>query len=438
MSLVLEAHDLHASLQDETLGSVSFLNDVMRRYPDAISFAPGAPHPSLYDDVDVSGSVNRFVEYLESDGGLSKSSALRALYEYGPTKGLINELVASALAQDLGLCANPEAIVITVGAQEAMLLVLRALCRSPADYLAVVEPCYVGMIGTARVLGVPVVPVAEGPRGVDIDDMLRASARVRKGGGRIRAAYVAPDFANPSGLVMDEEARRELLDAAYAEDFLIIEDMAYGFTAAPAMRIAPVKALDGGDQVVSIGTFSKICMPGARVGFAVADQTVARRSGPTTLLADEMALIKGMTTVNTSPLCQALIGGLLLAEGGSLGARARATGARQRSRLSHLLDALDRELHDSEIGGRVTWNRPDGGFFVRMQLAVEADGELLKRCARAYKVLWTPMRGFFVEAGGERELRLSASYLDLATIDEGVRRLKAFVSSLPSTAGHGS
>jgi (S)-3,5-dihydroxyphenylglycine transaminase len=431
MSLTFESDDLHASLRDETLGSVSFLNEVMRRYPDAISFAPGAPHPTLYDDLDVPGSVNRFVEHLQTERGLSRTMALRALYEYGPSKGLINELVASALAEDVGLSVHPNAIVITVGAQEAMLLVLRALCRSPNDFLAVVEPCYVGMIGAARVLGVPVVPVEGGARGVDVGEIRRATARVRKAGGRTRALYVAPDFANPSGVIMDEVARRELLEAARAEDLVIIEDMAYGFTAPPAARIAPVKAFDGGDRVVSIGTFSKICMPGARVGFAVADQTVSRRFGPTTLLADEMALIKGMTTVNTSPICQALIGGLLLAEGGSLGARARATGARQRSRLSHLLDVLDRELHDSEMRGRVSWNRPDGGFFVRMQLLVEVDGALLEICARAYKVLWTPMRAFFVERGGERELRLSASYLDLSTIDEGVRRLKAFVSSLP-------
>jgi (S)-3,5-dihydroxyphenylglycine transaminase len=51
----------------------------------------------------------------------------------------------------------------------------------------------------------------------------------------------------------------------------------------------------------------------------------------------------------------------------------------------------------------------------------------LSRCAREHGVLWTPMSYFYVDGGGERQIRLSCSYLTPDQIDEGVRRLAAFI-----------
>jgi (S)-3,5-dihydroxyphenylglycine transaminase len=189
-----------------------------------------------------------------------------------------------------------------------------------------------------------------------------------------------------------------------------------------------LKAMDTGGRVVEIGTFAKLCLPGARVGYAVADQIVHAADGTRRRLADDLSALKTMVTVNTAPVTQAIIGGLLIEHGGSFAALAARRGRRYRSSLTHLLDALDRHVGTGpHAPSGVTWNRPDGGFFVRMHLPRIVDGALLDTCARRYGVLWTPMAQFYPDGGGERELRLSCSYLGPDDIDEGIRRLAAFL-----------
>ncbi|MDX3312436.1 PLP-dependent aminotransferase family protein [Streptomyces sp. ME08-AFT2] len=416
---------LHGSVHDPVLGSIGFLNEVMGRYPDAISFAPGAPHPGLLDDVDPAQYTDRYLQHLVHDKGLAPDRARRLLYEYGPSRGLINGLVADALRRDQGIDAPQEAVVITVGAQEALLLSLRALCRGPEDVLAVVSPCFVGVTGAARLLDIAVAGVEETADGLDLDALARLCAEVRRGGRRIRVCYVAPDFSNPGGGRMPLADRERLLELAEIEDFLVLEDNAYGFTASPSDELPALKALDRGRRVVHVGTFAKVCFPGARVGYVVADQPVTTGSG-TGLLADALALLKGMVTVNTSPLAQAVIGGMLLAHDGSLAEVGRRKGALYRDNLRRLGDGLRRHLLPDRPPG-VSWNRPDGGFFVRMRLPVRVDDALLERSAQEYGVLWTPMAPFHVGTAGDHELRLSCSYLEPDQIDAGVRRLAAFV-----------
>ncbi|MFD4504145.1 PLP-dependent aminotransferase family protein [Streptomyces sp. NPDC058457] len=421
----LHTDRLHGSVGAPVLGSISFLNEVMGRYPGAISFAPGAPHPDTLPEVDVQRFTDRFLRHVMARG-TSPARARQLLFEYGPSGGLINDIVAEALHRDHGIDAPPECYVITVGAQEAMLLVLRALFRSPDDVLAVANPCFVGITGAARLLDLDVVGIDETADGLDVDRLERACREARAAGRTLRALYVAPDYSNPGGNRMTLDCRRRLLALAAREDLLILEDNAYGFTAAAGAELPPLKALDTERRVIHIGTFAKTAFPGARVGFVVADQSVTG-TGDDRTLADVLATLKSMVTVNTSPLSQAVIGGLLLEHGGSLEALSRAKSELYQRNLRLLLDALDRHLRDPTPAG-VHWNRPDGGFFVRVHLPVPADTELLEVAAAEYGVLWTPMRQFYLDGAGDTQLRLSCSYLDPDEIEEGVRRLAAFLT----------
>lgn len=148
----LDHEELHSALGDPILGSIGFLNEVMARYPDAISFAPGAPHPAFLREVETSRYVQRYLEHLRVHRGLGVERARLLLSEYGPSRGLINDLLAQALRLDEGITVAPEAMVVTVGAQEAMLLVLRALRRDSDDVLGVIAPSFAGVLGAARLL----------------------------------------------------------------------------------------------------------------------------------------------------------------------------------------------------------------------------------------------------------------------------------------------
>ncbi|MFI1934350.1 PLP-dependent aminotransferase family protein [Streptomyces sp. NPDC020330] len=422
----LHSSSLHGSLEDPVLGSIGFLNEVMGDFPEAISFAPGAPHPDTLDDVDVQRYVDAFLDHLVHEGR-TPEQARRLLLEYGPSRGIVNGVVSDALRRDHGIDAAPGALVITVGAQEAMLLVLRALFRPAQGVLAVANPCFVGIIGAARLLDIDVKPVHESAHGIDLDGLAETCRTAREEGRPLRALYVAPDFSNPGGARMSLHCRRQLLDLADREDFLVVEDNAYGFTATTGSELPSLKALDTRRRVVHIGTFAKVAFPGARVGYVIADQQVTSSSG-TKLLADELAALKSLVTVNTSPLCQAVIGGMLLEHGGSLVELSRRKSEIYQRNLTCLVDALDRYVSDTLSPG-IRWNRPQGGFFVRVRLPVPVDGALLQISAGEYGVLWTPMKQFYLDEAGDHQLRLSCSYLDVDDIEEGVRRLAAFFAN---------
>lgn len=130
------------------------------------------------------------------------------------------------------------------GFQEAILLTLRALFAGPGDVLLVVQPCFVGAVGAARVLGIETWPVDEGSEGVDLVQLKALCGRARSQGKRVRAVYVAPDYSNPSGTVLCPHHRQALLEAAACEDFLLLKDATYGFAAPDGSVLPSLKALD--------------------------------------------------------------------------------------------------------------------------------------------------------------------------------------------------
>jgi (S)-3,5-dihydroxyphenylglycine transaminase len=428
-SAVLSAADLHHSLSDPLLDTMNFLNEITSRYPEAISFAPGRPHEEPFDAGAVAGYVGAYTDYLARERGMSAPEISRLLFQYGRTNGLIHELVARTVEHDEGIEVSPDALVITVGAQEGMLLTLRALIRGPEDAILVSSPCYVGITGVARLLDATVEPVPEGPDGFEPATLRAAIARVRAAGRRPRAFYVVPDFANPTGTSMPVADRRMLLEIATEEDLLILEDNPYGFFSRhsrPGESRPTIKALDTDRRVIYLGSFAKTCLPGARVGYIIADQEVRAADGTITLLADELSKVKGMTTVNTSALSQAVIGGMLVRAGCRLREASTERIALYRTKLNAMLTALDREFADAED---VRWNAPDGGFFVVVSVPFVADNEALVRCANEYQVLWTPMSYFYLDGGGRNELRLSSSYLSVAQIERGIGRLREFIAA---------
>ncbi len=425
----LDQVELHPALRDPILNVPVFHTEVMGKYPDAISFAPGAPNLTFARDFDPGHYIDRYLRHLRDEQGLSQQQARNRLYEYGPSRGLINDLVADALRRDQDIDVAGDALVITVGAQEGMNLVLHALLPGPNDLLAVVHPCFIGISGAARLHGTELVPVGETEHGLHIDRLVDVCRAARARGRRIRALYLSPDFSNPSGTVLDLPARQRLLRVAGEHDILLIEDNTYGFTAAPEARLPSLKELDRDRQVIAIGTFAKVCLPGARVGFVIADQPVTMPDGTVRLLAGELAKIKGVITLNTPATSQAVVAGMLLEHGGSITETGRAKAELYRRNLELLLAALRRRLGSGSTHG-VTWNQPTGGFFVRMRLPVTADARLLEVCAEKFGVLWTPMSQFYLDGTGTNEIRLSCSYLEPAEIEEGVARLSDFLASL--------
>ncbi|MGC0337234.1 (S)-3,5-dihydroxyphenylglycine transaminase [Streptomyces sp. SLBN-8D4] len=424
----LHRKDLHACVHDPVLDTMTFLNEITHRYPDAISFAPGRPYDGFFDIEQIFVHLRAYLDHLAAQGR-TPAEVRTALYQYGPTAGQIRDIIADSLRADEGIDVPAESIVVTVGAQEAMLLVLRALVAGPEDVVLVTSPCYSGITGAARLLGARVVPVDEDEDGLSLAALETVIARERAAGRRPRALYVIPDHSNPSGNTLDRDTRDRLLAAAERHGILIIEDSPYR-RVSPGTPLPALKSLDRSGTVVHLGSYSKTIFPGARVGFAVADQEVVDEDGHTGLLADELTRIKSMVTVNTSSLSQAVVAGALLAADGRISALNAQPAAYYHDALGNVLRCLEACLpvaRREALG--VRWNRPTGGFFVTVKVPFRADNTALARSAEKFGVLWTPMSYFYPDGGGDRALRLSTSYLTSADIEEGTARLAEFIEA---------
>lgn len=418
--------DLHPALGDQTLDSMGFLNEIADRYPEAISFAPGRPYEQFYDLEDIPRYLERFLRHCREEKGLAPEATRRLLFQYGRTKGIIHDLLAQNLRLDEGIVVDPESLVVTVGCQEAILITTCALCGSDRDDMLAVNPTYVGFTGAAALFRTPVLPVRETPDGIDLEHLVAQVRSSREAGRRPLAFYVVPDFANPSGVTLSLEQRHALIGVAEEQDFLILEDNPYRLFGDPGDRLPTLKSLDRAQHVVYLGSLSKSAFPGVRIGYVVADQTVVRPDRSRGTLANELAKVKSMVTVNTSPIAQAVAGGLLLEHGGSLVTKnSREIQSYRRSR-STLLAELSRAF--GGVAG-ITWNTPAGGFFVVLTLPFVVDAAALEECADEHGVLWTPMSDFFRGEGGRHQLRLSCSTLRSEEVVTGVERLACFVAS---------
>jgi (S)-3,5-dihydroxyphenylglycine transaminase len=424
----LNSADLHGSVSDPVLDTMNFLNEITFRYPDAISFAPGRPYDGFFESTHAVEYIRGYISYLE-DQGKSADWVRGNIFQYGPTAGVISDLIADWLRIEEGIEVPPESIVVTVGAQEAMLLVLRVLMADERDVLLVSSPCYVGITGAARLLDVTVATVEEQAAGLSLADLEGQILAQRARGRRPRLLHLVPDHANPSGQTMSLEARGALLELAERYELLILEDNPYRLMS-KGPRIPTLKAIDQNQAVIYLGSFSKTIFPGARVGFAVADQTVIDGMGRTGLLADQLVKVKSMVTVNTSSLSQAVVAGALLAARGKLADYNAQLVDHYDTAMRLVLEHLERKLPAGRLGAPgVSWNRPEGGFFLRLNVPFTADDAALTRSATDFGVIWTPMSYFYPDGGGEHSIRLSISHLTAREIDEGTSRLARFIES---------
>ena len=424
LDTVLDRRALHSCLSDSAMESMNLLNEIAGRYPAAISFAAGRPFEGFYEIEQVHTYLRVFCDYLRTEHRMSDPEIARRLYQYGDTKGIISHLVARNLAVDEGISAEPQSIVVTVGCQEAMFLVLRSLRVDQRDAVLSPRPTYVGFSGAALLADLPVIGVETGSTGIDLDDLVRQLHQARAAGRRVRACYVTPDFANPSGLSLGLADRRALLEIAATEDLLLLEDNAYGLFQSSERRLPTLKSLDTERRVVYLGSFAKTGMPGARVGYVVADQRVTNGDEPAGLFADELSKIKSMLSVNTSPIAQAVIGGKLIAHDCSLISANQAVAGVYRHNLDTLLEGLDERLGDCP---GVSWNVPTGGFFVVLTVPFVVDDALLDHAAQEHGVLFTPMHHFYGGSAGLHQLRLSISTLRGYQVAAGLDRLAALI-----------
>ncbi|RJO65938.1 MAG: PLP-dependent aminotransferase family protein [Myxococcales bacterium] len=306
-------------------------------------------------------------------------------------------------ARGLTLAPDDE-ILVTGGAQQAIMLALQVLLR-PGEQILIESPGYLGVISACRLLGIGMEPVSVDKSGLDADQL---ETRLKRG--EFRLLFCVPDFQNPTGVTMTETRRRRVHELCRRYGVYILEDDPSGDLRFTGKAIPPIKALPDSGHVLYAGSFSKTVAPGLRVGYLVAQREV-------------MVRLRRMK--EASDICSPALSQLLLAEMLASGAYARHLRRARREyrrRKAAMLAALARYLPE---GSRVT--DPKGGMHLWAVLPERIDTMALLKRAREAQILFTPGALFFADRRGNNCLRLNFAANPPDRIEDGIARLGALI-----------
>lgn len=390
------------------------MGTVVAKSQDLVSFAAGYPDARLFPWQAFREIANELL-----------TGADPWVLQYGPTRGFkpLLEATLEVMARR-GITADLSELMITSGSQQGLDLVGRVL-MSPGDVVLVELPSYTGGISAFKNAGAELVGVKQaGGDGIDLEDLDAVLLRERAAGRRVNLLYLVANFQNPTGLLLGLEKRRRLVEWAERRDVLIIEDDPYGDLyfedVATEAETRPLRA-DSADRVIYLSTFSKTLAPGFRVGWMVSPAPLADRFETAKQSMDLTSGILDQRVVH-----QAIRRGLLE----SLAPKLRELYRRKR-------DVMEQALR-AQLGDRLTWPAPRGGFFLWAKLPPGHTDQALLARALEQQLVFVIGSAFYVDGTGQDTIRLSFSAPTEERIVEGVRRLAAALEAGGSPAGPGT
>jgi DNA-binding transcriptional MocR family regulator len=363
--------------------------------PEVVSLAGGMPYVAALSGADVTAVAQ---EVLAEHGDVA--------LQYGGGQGS-PELRArlTMLMGEEGIDADPEDVVVTTGAQQALDL-LGKIFIDPGDLIAVEAPAYVGALTAFGAYEPRFLPIEIDDDGMIVEQLEQALVR----GERPTFVYTVPNFGNPAGVTMSTTRRHQLVALCREAGIPIIEDNPYGLLRFEGEPGPCLRSLDPAN-VIYLGTVSKTFSPGVRVGWALAEPSVVQRL----ILAKEAA-----------DLCSSNLTMLMTERWFSDDARWRGTLASlvdtYRSRRDAMRAALEEHLPEG-----TAWTHPSGGFYIWVTVPAWLDTKSLLAAAVERRVAYVPGTAFYPDGRGADHMRLAFCYPTEDRIREGVARLGALL-----------
>lgn len=367
--------------------------------PEVISLAGGMPYMEAMPPEWV---IDCAQEVLERDS----ATAL----QYGGGQGLlgVREQLCACMAQE-GIEADPHHLVVTDGAQQGLEL-LAKIFIDPGDVILAEGPTYVGAISAFTSYQADIRTIAMDDDGMPPEALEEALAALRADGRRAKFLYLVPTFQNPSGVTLAASRRGPVLEICRRENLLVIEDNPYALVRFEGEPVTPLRAL-APEQVIYLGTLSKIFAPGVRIGWVLAPEPVR----------DRLVLAKEAADLCSSNLTQMLAETYLRSEHAA--ENLELMRKLYRDRRDAMLDALHAHF-PAEARARV----PEGGLFLWVTIPGPIDTKAMVGRALEEGVAYVPGTGFYPDGSGHDSMRLNFSKPSAEQIEEGMRRLGSVIA----------
>lgn len=365
--------------------------------PGVISFAGGLPAPDLFPVEEVRECVD---EVLTREG--------RKALQYGPTEGdlKLREELVKFLKKE-GIDIPVDQLFVITSSQQGLDLVAK-IFTDPGDIIMCGKPTYVGAIQAFHSYGAKMCPVELDEEGIVTQKLDTEIQRLMDSGKKPKFIYIIPDFQNPSGITLKLNRRKELIAIAEKYDLIIIEDSPYrqlrfeGEAEPPLLSLCP-------DRVLSLFTFSKILLPGFRLGWM---------AGPPALIQ------KAIVAKQAVDLCAPPFNQAVLAEFMSRGLLEKQVNkiiAAYREKRDFMLEQLEKYMPPLE---GLKWTRPAGGLFLWVTLPKHMDtSKMFPDAAEKKQVAYVMGCSFDPDGEEKNTMRLNFSFASKEQIEEGIRRL---------------
>lgn len=357
--------------------------------PGVISFAGGLPSPDMFPEEDLKEAAIRAYDNHHD-----------AALQYSLSMGVpaFREIIAEYCGRRIPEL-KADNIIITSGSQQGLDLVGRVFL-DPGDYIICESPTYVGALQAFNFYQARYATVDMDEYGMIVDQLEEKIKKYKP-----KFIYVVPNFQNPSGITMSLKRRIQLIEIANRYNIPVIDDNPYGDLRFEGEPLPSLRAL-GGDTVISLSTFSKICAPGYRIAWLIAP-------------ADIMQIFERVK--QCSDLHTSTFGQMVLLE------------YMKMNKLdSHIQNICECYKHrrDVMVSGirehfpeEAKFVLPQGGLFLWMTLPNGMSGKELLNKAVDAKVAYVYGSPFFPNGGGEDTLRLNFSNAADEMIQDGIKRL---------------
>ena len=343
---------------------------------------------------------------------VAADASARAL-QYGPTEGMdeLKDCIVQVMAEE-GMDVGTDELLVTTGGQQVIDLVCKTLI-DPGDVIVAEGPTYPGAVPTFGAYEADVVQIEMDADGMRVDLLEETLDRLEREGRDAEVHLHGADVPEPrrrdDGARAPPAARPDRRASASCSCSRTTRTACCATRATP---LPPLYALDGGEYVIYLGTFSKILSPGLRLGWTAAPRPVLEKlnlgkQGADLLLVHVRAALRGrvLRAARLARRCSAPLRDLY------------------RRRRDALLDALA-----EHFPAEADWTRPDGGLFIWATLPDYIDTtDLLARALREH-VAFVPGRAAYLDGRGGSSMRLNFSGVGEDDLREGVRRIGKVVS----------